>query len=78
MFFETGCVLHALPAWVHGMGLLPLQPSVPLPAACRTQRVNDEPVKVLSFLFFVYINWRGEGTFKKLHFFTFGPKHAFT
>ena len=34
--------------------LRPLKPLVPLPAARRAQRVNDEPVNVLNLLFFVY------------------------
>ena len=33
--------LHALPTWVHGRGLHPLHPPVPLPAAREAQRVKD-------------------------------------
>ena len=58
-------------------GLRPLQPPVPLPATRRAQRVNDEPVKVLNLLFFVYFIWKWGETFEKLHFFSFGPKQSF-
>ena len=58
-------------------GLYALQPPVPLPAARRAQRVNDEPVKVLNLLFFVYFIWKWGETFEKLHFFTFGAKQCF-
>ena len=34
------CFLHALPMWVHGRRLRPLQPPVPLTATRRTERVN--------------------------------------
>ena len=37
---KEGFFLHALPTWVHGRRLHPLQPPVPLPAARRAQRVN--------------------------------------
>ena len=37
---EKGGFLHALPTWVHGLGLRLLQPPVPLPAACQAERVN--------------------------------------
>ena len=55
-------------------GLCLLQPPVPLPAARRAQRVIDEPVKVLNFLFFVYFIWKWGETLEKWHFFTSGPK----
>ena len=45
--------------------------------ARRAQRVNDEPVKVLNLLFFVYFIWKWGETLEKLHFFTFGPKQCF-
>ena len=45
--------------------------------ARRAQRVNDEPVKVLDLLFFVYFIWKWGETLEKLHFFTFGPKQCF-
>ena len=32
--------LHALPMWVHGRGLCPLQPPVPLPAARGVKKLN--------------------------------------
>ena len=37
---KQGCVLHALPTWLYGRWLRPLQPPVPLPAACRALRVK--------------------------------------
>ena len=40
--------------WVHGRGLRPLQLLLPLPMTRRAQRVNNELVKVLDLLFFVY------------------------
>ena len=55
---KQGCFLHALPTWVHDRGLRPLQLPAPLPAARRAERVNDEPVKVLNLLFFVYFIWK--------------------
>ena len=58
-------------------GLYALQPPVPLPAARRAQRVNDEPVKVLNLLFFVYFIWKWGETLEKPHFLTFEPKPCF-
>ena len=46
--------LHALLTRVHVRGFRLLQPPVSLPAARRAQRVNDQTVKVLNLLFFVY------------------------
>ena len=48
---KEGSFFHALPILVHGRGICPLQPLVPLPAATHVQRLNDEPRKVLNFLF---------------------------
>ena len=58
-------------------GLRPLQALVPLLAARRAQRVNDEAVKILNLLFFVYFIWKWGETLEKLPFFTFGPKQCF-
>ena len=57
--------------------LRPLQPPVPLPAARQAERVNDEPVKVLDLLLFIYFIWKWGETFEKLHFSTFSPKKWF-
>ena len=57
--------------------LRPLQPPVPLPAARQAERVNDEPVKVLDLLLFLYFIWKWGETFEKLHFSTFSPKKWF-
>ena len=38
---KQGCFLHALPTWVHGRGLCPPQPPLPLPAARWAQRVKS-------------------------------------
>ena len=62
---------------LHVGGLPSLQPPVPLLAAPRAQKVNDEPVKVLHLLFFVYFIWKWVETFEKLHFFTFGSNQSF-
>ena len=40
-------------------------------------RANDEPVKVLNLLFFIFFFWKWAETFEKLQFFTFGPKQCF-
>ena len=48
-----------------------------MPPARRAQRVNDEAVKDLSLLFFIYFIWKWEETFEKLHFITFRPKQCF-
>ena len=40
------CFLQALPTWVHGKGLYPLQPPMPLPAASQAQRVNKTFVDI--------------------------------
>ena len=53
-----------------------LQPPVPMPAARGAQRVNDEAVKILNLLSFVYFSWKWGETFEKLQFFTFGPKQC--
>ena len=37
---KEGGSFHAVPTWVHGRGFRPLQPLMPLPAACRAERVN--------------------------------------
>ena len=55
-------------------GLRPLQPPVPLPATRRAQRVNDEPVKVLNLLFFVYFIFEMRWKFQKTAFFHFWAK----
>ena len=39
---KQGCFLHTLSTWVHGRGLRPLQPPVPLPAARRAQKVKKK------------------------------------
>ena len=74
---KQGCFLHALPTWVHDRGLRPLQLPAPLPASRRAERDNDEPVKVLNLLFFVYLIWKWEENLEKLRFFTSGPKQCF-
>ena len=66
--------LHALSPWVHGRRLRPLQPPVPLPAARRNERVNDEPVKVALFYLFLLKMSRN---FEKLQFFSFGLTQCF-
>ena len=43
---------RALPTWVHGRGLSPLQNPALLPAACGAEELNDDPEKKL--LFFMY------------------------
>ena len=53
-----------------------LQPPVPMPAARGAQRVNDEAVKILNLLSFVYFSWKWGETFEKLQSFTFGPKQC--
>ena len=68
--------MDALPTWVY-RGLGPLQPPVLLPVVRAAQRVNDEPVKVLNLLFFVYLLRNLAETFEKLQFLTFGPKQCF-
>ena len=63
--------------WLHGRGLHPLQPPVPLPAARKAQRVNNEPGKILNLLFFVYFFWKWAETFNKLQFSTSGKMQCF-
>ena len=48
-----------------------------MPATRPVERVNEEAVKDLNLLFFVYFIWKLGKTFEKLHFFTFGPKQCF-
>ena len=67
--------MDALLTWVY-RGLRPLQPPVLLPVVRAAQRVNDEPVKVLNWLFYVYFFRNLAETFKKLQFLTFGPKQC--
>ena len=55
-------------------GLRPLQALVPLLAARRAQRVNDEAVKILNMLFFVYFIWKWGETLEKAAFFHFLTK----
>ena len=45
-----------------------------LPPTRRAQRVNDQAVKDLNLLFFIYFIWKWGET---LHFFTFRPKQCF-
>ena len=45
---KQDCFLHALPTWVHGRELHPLQPPMPLLAARRAQRVKDT-LKTLNY-----------------------------
>ena len=63
--------------WVHGRRLHLWKPSLLLQVVRRAQRVNDEPVKDVNLLFFVYFIWKLGENFWKLHFFTFGPKQCF-
>ena len=76
------CFLITIPTWVHGRGLSPLQPLVSLSAACRFQRVYDEPVKVLHLLFPVYFFFFFFGNKQKLskncNFLLSGKSNAFT
>ena len=71
---KQSCFLYALPTWVLGKGLLPLQSLVQLPSARRAQRVNDEPVKVLNLPYFVYFIWKWGETLQNLRFFHFWTK----
>ena len=43
---KQSCFLQALPTWVHGRGLYPLQPPMLLPAATQAQRVNKTFVNI--------------------------------
>ena len=53
MFFKTAeFFLHALSRWIHNEELCPLQPPMPLPAACKAQSVNDKPRKKIQFALF--------------------------
>ena len=63
--------------WVHAKRLRPLQLLVPLSSACRDERVNYQPVKVLNLLLFLYFILKWRKTFEKLHFFLSGPKQCF-
>ena len=76
-FYQISLSLQRKLRKLHGRGLRSLQSPVPLPAARWVQRGNDVPVKVLNLLFFVYFVWKWGETFKKLPFFTFGPKQCF-
>ena len=72
------CFLHAVLRWVHAKGLHPLQSSVQLSSACRDERVNDEPVKVLNLLFFCIL-FRSEEKLAKNCIFSFlNQSNAFT
>ena len=48
-----------------------------LPPARWAQRVNDQGVKDLNLLFFIYFCWKWGEIFEKLHFLTFGPNQCF-
>ena len=74
---KQGVFLHALSTCVHGRGLRRLTPPLSLRATLRVERVNDEPVEVLNLLFFTSFFWKWIETFKKPHFFAFGPKQCF-
>ena len=58
-------------------GIRPLEPPVPLSATRGALPVNDEPVKVLNFLYFFYFFWKWSETFEKLQFLTSGQKQCF-
>ena len=51
--------------------------AVLLPLTRRAQRVNDQAVKDLNLLFFIYFIWKWGEIFEKLHFFTFRPNQCF-
>ena len=51
---KEGGFLHALPTLVDRKGLHFLQTLVPMPVVHLAEKVNDEPVKVLNLLFFMY------------------------
>ena len=44
-YSKQGCFLHALPTWVQGKGILPLQSPVLMSTVCRRRRVSDEQYK---------------------------------
>ena len=72
------CLFPALSRWVKSRRLHLLQLPLPLPAGVWAQRVNDEPVKDLNWLFSFYFIWNWGENFEKLHFFTFSQSIAFT
>ena len=76
-FSRKAAFLYTVHMLVHEKELHSQKPEVRLPAACGAQTVNDESVKVLNFLFFIYFTWKREETFKKLQLFTVRPKQCF-
>ena len=50
------CFLQALRTWVLGRRLHRPQPKVSLPATRHARRVNYKPLKILTLLFFIYLN----------------------
>ena len=70
--------MHALATCVNYRGLHAVHNLVLLPAACQSQRVNDETVKDLNLLFFCIFHLEMRGNFLKTAFFAFGLSNAFT
>ena len=64
--------------WVHGRALCPLQALVPLPATRQAQTVNDEPIKVMNLLFFIYFIWKWGETLENCIFSLLDQSNAFT
>ena len=75
---KQGVSLHALLTWVNNRGIHPLQLPVSLPMVFLSQTVNDELVKVLNFLFFIYFFCKWAETFKNLHFSLLDLSNVFT
>ena len=65
--------------WIfaHSTHLGTWQGALPPTTPDAAQRVNDEPVKILNLLFFIYFFWKWANTIKKLQFFPFGTKKCF-
>ena len=66
--------MYTVATWVYGRDLHSLQFPEPLSQPRQDERVNDEAVKDSNLLFSVYCIWKRGQIFKKLNFFTFGPK----